>query len=67
MQAKDNPNKSLGGNSLSSIDLKQILLLYKCKRPKFKIRKGKNFYKFTYILLYSLTFTFVHVAQIFFA
>ena len=41
MQARDNPREDLGGRSLSSTDLKQIWLLYKCKRPRYKVRKGK--------------------------
>ena len=40
MQALENPEETLGGKRLSTIDLKQILLLYKCKKPKYAVRKG---------------------------
>lgn len=41
MQSKDNPRENLGGRSLSSTDVKQIWLLYKCKRSRYKVRNGK--------------------------
>ncbi|XP_065059024.1 zinc metalloproteinase nas-13-like isoform X2 [Rhopilema esculentum] len=41
MQAIDNPAKSLGGKILTSTDVKQILLLYKCRRPKHAIRRER--------------------------
>ena len=40
LQAKENPKEPLGGKRLSTSDLKQILLLYKCRRPKYAVRRG---------------------------
>ena len=42
IQAKKNPKESLGGKRLTNIDLKQILLLYKCKKPRYAVRNGKS-------------------------
>ena len=41
LQDKENPDESLGGRTMSKIDNKQILMLYKCKKPRYKVRKGK--------------------------
>lgn len=45
LQARDNPKEYLGGSSLSITDIKQILILYKCKRRRYKLRNGKKFSK----------------------
>ncbi|XP_065059026.1 zinc metalloproteinase nas-4-like [Rhopilema esculentum] len=41
MQAKENPTESLGGKTFSKIDLKQVYLLYKCKKPRYRVRKDR--------------------------
>lgn len=42
LQDIENPDESLGGRTLSKIDTKQILMLYKCKKPRYKVRQGKS-------------------------
>lgn len=41
IQAKEDPDESLGGKTFSKIDLKQINLLYKCNKPRYAVRQGK--------------------------
>ncbi len=40
IQALENPSESLGGKSLSPLDIKQILALYKCRKPRYRVRRG---------------------------
>ena len=40
IQARANPDAYLGGKSFSKIDIKQILLLYNCEKPMYRIRRG---------------------------
>eukprot|EP00794_Sanderia_malayensis_P007075 gene7075-7872_t len=40
LQALENPSESLGGQTMSKLDIKRVLIFYKCKKPKYRVRRG---------------------------
>lgn len=41
IQALEDPSEALGGKSLSTVDIKQILSLYRCKKPRYRLRRER--------------------------